>query len=346
MRANLVCSPPSIERHHYLYMKKTILLGLALAVQLATSTQVLRGQDTALVHHHVHTNAAHHALKSSEEPAEEEATDADDSDAGYGEEESKEGSDDTESGDSGYGDAEEVMEEKEKEDGAATGAAFDEKFAGKGEKHWVVPNMKPNGFFKGEAGLTPDGRNKTILENTFKPTMIPTDGFAIRASEPLEKNVTTTDLATGVVPKTVQHGELKKMRASEDIAEDEEVEGELKMKEDALVQSQSAGACGLMENALQMARAARSEEEAAKVEGSQALVDVVKMICPALKYQYSFIMRCKQCEKMISRIESFYAPAFDTKVFPGLAHPDKCDKEKWPMKNYGVLLFFGRRRSE
>mgnify|MGYP007117463939 CR=1 FL=1 len=44
--------------------------------------------------------------------------------------------------------------------------------------------------------------------------------------------------------------------------------------------------------------------------------------------------------------ESFYAPAFDTKVFPGLAHPDKCDKEKWPMKNYGVLLFFWSSCSE
>ena len=69
-----------------------------------------------------------------------------------------------------------------------------------------------------------------------------------------------------------------------------------------------------MTNALELTRAARAEEEAAKGEG-KALVDIVKMVCPSLKFHYSFVMRCKQCEKMVARLEKFYVPEFDTKVF-------------------------------
>jgi len=317
---------------------KLALLGIGIASSVATT---LRGHESALTHQHKASLALHTTLH--EEPTEEES--------GYGDEATAsdtinklddQSTPDDDDEESGYGDDDATGGD---ESNQATGKVdhdkaisddstqFEFKFAKKGEKHWHVPAMKEIGYFKGQAGMTKDGINKTLLENTFAPTMIPTDGFAIRAATPLEK-VNDTKLSP-FVPKTVTHGELVKMRLSEDVAENSEVEGELKKKEAALSQQQTQGACALMDAALLMARAARAEEEAAKGEG-QALVDIVKTICPALKYQYSFIMRCKKCATMSERLAKFYEPGFDTKVFPGLEHPNKCDTEKWPTKNFGT----------
>merc|ERR1719240_1544028 len=94
-----------------------------------------------------------------------------------------------------------------------------------------------------------------------------------------------------------------------------------------------------MENALALARAAREEEAAMKEPvppEKKALVDIVKLVCPALKYKYSFVMRCKTCTEMVARLEKFYDPQFDTKVFPGLEHPEACDQSKWPTKNFAL----------
>ena len=323
-------------------MLKLALLGIA-SVSAATT---LRGHESALTHQHKASLALHTTLH--EEPTEEES--------GYGDEATAsdtinklddQSTPDDDDEESGYGDDDATGGD---ESNQATGKVdhdkaisddstqFEFKFAKKGEKHWHVPAMKEIGYFKGQAGMTKDGINKTLLENTFAPTMIPTDGFAIRAATPLEK-VNDTKLSP-FVPKTVTHGELVKMRLSEDVAENSEVEGELKKKEAALSQQQTQGACALMDAALLMARAARAEEEAAKGEG-QALVDIVKTICPALKYQYSFIMRCKKCATMSERLAKFYEPGFDTKVFPGLEHPNKCDTEKWPTKNFGTSFCSG-----
>ena len=164
--------------------------------------------------------------------------------------------------------------------------------------------------------------------------MIPTDGFAIRAAKPLEKNETAV---SPYKPKTVPHGELANEKKMAEDAENSEVEKDIKSKEAEITNQQRSGACGLMNNALALARAVRSEEEAAKGDG-HALVNIVKTICPALKYQYSYIMRCKKCDKMEARLEKFYEKGFDTKVFPGLAHPDKCDKGNWPTKNFGTFF--------
>merc|ERR1711871_1459123 len=80
----------------------------------------------------------------------------------------------------------------------------------------------------------------------------------------------------------------------------------------------------------------------------KALVDIVNMVCPVLKFQFSYLFRCTKCSVMASRISKFYDPGFDTKVFPGRAHPEKGDKENWPTKNFAleaaltdVNLFFG-----
>jgi hypothetical protein len=316
--------------------KTTIFLLLALAVMLSTYTHIHRGHDylIATKKQHARIAAAAHALKPDEsdvEAAEEEEA----GDDGYGADDDADAGDESEAddgsdADDGYG-AENGDASKEENT-----ENFEGKFAQKGEKNWHVPNMKPLGFFRGQAGLNADGINKTILETTFKPTMIPTDGFGIRAAKPMEKNDTGL---SPFVPKTVPHGELKEIRAQEDAAEDSEVEGDIKMKSDELKNTQVTGACALMTNALELARAARTEEEAAKGEG-KALVDIIKMVCPSLKFHFSFVMRCKVCAKMMARLEKFYAPGFDTKVFPGLAHPEKCDKGKWPSKNFGTSLVF------
>lgn len=302
-----------IEKPNINMLKAALLI--AAIVQLTNSTQILRGQS--LQSHNAHLKAATHALKNKEEPDE----------SGYGDEEESAEAVNAEM----ESDDESTDETEDETDTEETGDKFEDKFASQGEKNWHVPTMKALGFFKGEAGLNADGLNKTILETTFKPTMIPTDGFAIKAATPLATNDTKL---SPFVPKTVPHGELKEIRAKEDEAEDSEVEGDIKMKHDELKNTQASGACALMTNALELARAARAEEEAAKGEG-KALVDIVKMVCPSLKFRYSFVMRCKQCEKMVARLEKFYVPEFDTKVFPGLAHPNKCDKEKWPTKNFG-----------
>lgn len=240
-------------------------------------------------------------------------------------------------GEDGYGDAEAEAGEGEDDgygdDAAADGAGedLDDKFAEQGEKDWHVPSMKPLGYFKKVAGID-GGMNQTVLDTTFKPTMIPLDGFKIRAAKPLEKN--ETDKVPPFTPPTVGHGELTKLRAKEDEAEDAEVEGDLMMKTEELQAVQAEGACGMMTQALALAKAAREEEEASGGEG-KVLVDMVNMVCPVLKFHYSFVMRCKVCSEMAARLQKFYAPEFDSKTFPGLEHPDKCDQSKWPTKNFG-----------
>ena len=248
--------------------------------------------------------------------------------------------------DDGYGDndaapADEVLEEDQ--DTSDT----DLEAAKKGERDWAKPNMKPRGFFQERAGMSSDGINQTVLDTTFVPTMIPQDGFKISSMPPKEDN--HTELPP-FQPPTVGHGELRELRQKEDRAEDAEVEGDIHMKEEELERMQNEGACAEMENALTLARGAREEEAAMKVQDTdrKALVDVVKMVCPVLKYKYSFVMRCKKCSDMVTRLEKFYDPKFDTKVFPGLEHPEACDQSKWSTKNFALQaaltspnLFFG-----
>ena len=148
--------------------------------------------------------------------------------------------------------------------------------------------------------------------------MIPQDGFKISSMPPKEQN--HTELPP-FQPPMVGHGELRTLRKKEDHAEEAEVEGDIHLKEEQLQNTQAEGACAMMENALALARAAREEEAAMKVPEGKALVDLVKFLCPVLKYKYSFVMRCKTCSEMVARLEKFYAPEFDTKVFPGLEHP-------------------------
>lgn len=249
--------------------------------------------------------------------------------------------------DEGYGDeaapADQVLEEEQD----TTETETDLEAAKKGEKNWAKPNMKPRGFFQERAGVSADGINQTVLDTTFVPTMIPQDGFKISSMPPKADN--HTELPP-FQPPTVGHGELRVLRQKEDHAEDAEVEGDIHMKEEELQATQKEGACAMMENALTLARGAREEEAAMKVPASdqKALVDIVKMICPVLKYKYSFVMRCKKCADMVARLEKFYDPKFDTKVFPGLEHPEACDQSKWSTKNFALQaaltspnLFFG-----
>ena len=255
------------------------------------------------------------------------------------------GSDDAAPAEEVLGSGEEQLDASE-EDGYGE-SDTDIAAAKKGERNWAKPNMEPLGYFKKRAGLTSDGLNQTVLETTYVPTMIPQDGFKISSAKLPKDGVNKTEVAK-FQPPMVGHGELRALRQKEDHAEDAEVEGDINKKENELRRSQSEGACAMMENALSLARAARDEEAAMENSEGKVLVDIVKMVCPALKYRYSYVMRCKKCSDMVSRLEKFYDRQFDTKTFPGLSHPDKCDHEKWPLKNFALEaalsspnLFFG-----
>ena len=299
-----------------------VALAAVAGISATADAGAIRGQvgTAARAADQAHAHA-HASVKSADPLAEEDAEE--DAEDGYGE-----GGDAGEDSDDGYGD--------EAADGgeAADGDELDDKFAEQGEKDWHVPSMKPLGYFKKVAGID-GGMNQTVLDTTFKPTMIPHDGFKIRAAKPLEKN--ETDKVPPFTPPTVGHGELTKLRAKEDEAEDAEVEGDLMMKTEELQAVQAESACAMMTQALALAKAAREEEEATAGEG-KVLVDLVNMVCPVLKFHYSFVMRCKVCSEMAARLEKFYAPEFDSKTFPGLEHPDKCDQSKWPTKNFGKLV--------
>lgn len=229
------------------------------------------------------------------------------------------------------------------EHGGETDGAIEEKLEKAGEKSWVVPHMKPLGYFKKAAGIEP---NMTKYENTFEPTMIPRGGFALRAKKPEEPK---EDEIPQYQPPTVTHGKLQELKEQERREEEAEIRGTDVMDGEQLKASQVGPACQLMEQTLAMGRHVRAEEAAAKDGATrQGLVQLIKLMCPVLKYEYSFLMRCKSCEKMAARIAKLYDPKFDHKMFPGLQHPDRCDKDKWAIRNFAIEaamtdpnLFFG-----
>lgn len=251
-------------------------------------------------------------------------------------------SEDMDEGEAGEVDAAtEDLDTQESE--AESDPSIDEKLEMAGEKNWVVPNMKPLGFFKKAAGIEP---NMTKYENTFPPTMIPRGGFALRSKKP--ETPKHEDLPQ-FKPPTVSHGQLQEIKAAEKQEEEAELRGTDVRDANELQESQARAACSFMGNTMDLARRIRAEEEAAKDGATnQGLVKLVNMVCPLLKFEYSYLMRCKDCAKMAARIAKLYDPSFDQKMFPGLQDPNRCDKDKWAIRNFAIEaalhssnLFFG-----
>lgn len=199
---------------------------------------------------------------------------------------------------------------------------------------WGKPNMVPTGYFKNAAGETVLVNNKPTANAsdvpTYKPFMIPIDGFKKRA-EGLPK-------PSGLYKpeKMVEHGKLREMKLKEEAEDnvDDEDEAELREKAAKVRSEQQGPACGDMEKYLELARAVRKEEElAGDGKTRKGLVNLVKMVCPVLKSEYGFVMRCTSCERMMKRLELFYGD-YEQKAFPGKKHPSRCDQSKWPLKNF------------
>ena len=199
---------------------------------------------------------------------------------------------------------------------------------------WGKPNMVPTGYFHDAAGEKVLVNNKLTANSsdipTYKPFMIPIDGFKKRA-QGLPK-------PSGLYKpkKMVEHGKLREMKAEEAASENTDEEDEAALREKAAkVRSEQQGpACGDMEKYLELARSVRKEEElAGDGKTRKGLVNLVKMVCPVLKSEYGFIFRCTSCDRMTKRLELFYGD-YDQKAFPGKKHPSRCDKSKWPLKNF------------
>jgi len=198
-------------------------------------------------------------------------------------------------------------------------------------KGWGKPVMVEAGHFKKNAEKVLV--NGKLVQNTSEvpkevPLMIPHGGFKLRAAGfPKPSGMYKPE-------KMVEHGELRAMKAAEDAEGDLEAEGARKKKAAAVRTEQEGPACEDMANYLDLAKKVRAEEELAKDgKARKGLVGFVKLVCPVLKSAYSFIFRCTSCERMAKRIESFYGD-YDMKVFPGKAHPSRCDHSKWPTKNF------------
>ena len=198
-------------------------------------------------------------------------------------------------------------------------------------KGWGKPAMVEAGHFKEVA--TKVLVNGKLVQNasqipTEVPMMIPHGGFKVRAAGfPKPSGMYKPE-------KMVAHGELRAIKKMEDEEGDEEAEDARREKAAAVRTDQEAPACADMDNYLELAKKVRVEEELAK-DGKErkGLVGLVKLVCPLLKSAYGFIFRCTSCERMAKRIESFYGD-YDMKVFPGKKHPSRCDKSKWPTKNF------------
>lgn len=194
---------------------------------------------------------------------------------------------------------------------------------------WGKPAMFSTGHFKANAEkVVVDGKimNKTEAPKEV-PMMIPHGGFKVRAAGlPNPSGMYKPE-------KMVEHGKLKEMKKLEDEGDDESEE-QRREKAAAVRTAQEGPACTDMENYLELAKKVRAEEELAK-DGKEkkGLAGLVKLVCPLLKSAYGFIFRCTSCERMAKRIESFYG-YHDQKVFPGKAHPSRCDQTKWPTKNF------------
>lgn len=196
---------------------------------------------------------------------------------------------------------------------------------------WGKPVMVEAGHFKKNAEkVLVDGKlvqNSSLVPKEV-PMMIPHGGFKLRAAGfPKPSGMYKPE-------KMVEHGKLREMKQNEEEEGDEEAAEARKVKAAAVRTEQEGPACEEMSNYLELAKKARAEEELAK-DGKtrKALVGLVKLVCPVLKSAYSFIFRCTSCDRMAKRIESFYGD-YDMKVFPGKAHPSRCDHSKWPTKNF------------